>query len=74
MQRKSSALEDYAVAGQRREDREGLAYLCKELSGSMHMVTAPGIAELWRVLYAHTQRPLLLALCALLADSTEIHQ
>ena len=45
----AAAEEDYAIAGQRREDREGLAYLCKALSGDMHMVTAPGIAELWRV-------------------------
>ena len=51
------AQEEYSVASQRREDREALASLCKELGGRTDALTGAGVGELFRALDPEGYRP-----------------
>jgi hypothetical protein len=57
VEHETAAQEEYAIANQRREDRESLAYLCAELGGSMDAVTGAGVGELFRALDPETYSP-----------------
>ena len=51
------AEEEYSVASQRRDDREALASLCKELGGRSDALTGAGVGELFRALDPEGYRP-----------------
>ena len=57
VEHEAAAHEEYAIANQRREDRESLAYLCAELCGSMDVLTGAGVGEMFRALDPESYRP-----------------